>query len=386
MGKWLGKDRIRRDRGVFPPRILAQVNHFMDLHDVLPYPPRVLVADDDPNIREILTAYLEAAGCVVISVGDGGQAWQTVQLGKIDLALLDQRMPGKTGFEVCRLIKENPATRWIPVMLVTAHDSEPERLEAIDAGADEFLGKPFPALILMTRARSLLRLRALHLEVEARNALLRKVLTRYVAEGVAEDILTNPEEKLRLGGEHRLVTVLFADLKGFTHFTESHSAPQAVDLLNAVFPALTGAIFRHGGTFDKYIGDAVMAFFGAPLSAPDDAGRAAETAREMQRRFAERMHSYGPDGAGLALGIGVHTGEAIVGNIGSEQVMDYTVVGDTVNLARRLQKDAPGGEIWMSEAAWRAAGQPPARPLGPHAIPGRKQAVIIYALVWDTQT
>jgi adenylate cyclase len=352
----------------------------MDLRDVLSHPPQILVADDDLNIRELLTAYLESAGCVVLPASDGEQAWRIAQAGNIDLAMLDLRMPGKTGFEVCRLIKEGPATRWVPVMMVTAHDSETERVEAIEAGADEFLGKPFRAVILMTRARSLLRLRELHLELEARNTLLRKALNRYVAEDVADAILVNPEETMRLGGEHRLVTVLFADLKGFTRFTESHTAPEAVELLNSVFPALTAAVFLHRGTFDKFIGDAVMAFYGAPLSAPDDAARAVQTAREMQTRFAEWIRASGKGETGLRLGIGLHTGEAIVGNIGSEQVMDYTVVGDTVNIAQRLQEAAPGGDIWISEATWLAAGCPPARPLGLRAIPGREHAVSIYAI------
>jgi adenylate cyclase len=352
----------------------------MDLRQILPHPPQVLVADDDPNIREILQAYLEDAGCTVLLAGDGEQAWRIAEGGAVDLALLDLRMPHKTGLEVCTLIKENPATRWIPVMMITAHDNEPERLQAIDAGADEFLGKPFRSLILMTRARSLLRLRALYLELESRNALLRKVLNHYVDSDLAEAILTNPEEKLRLGGEHRTITVLFADLKGFTRFTESHSATEAVDLLNAIFPALTSVIFERGGTFDKYIGDAVMAFFGAPLSAPDDAGRAVETAREMQRRFAERMRTKELTSADLSLGIGLHTGKAIVGNIGSDQVMDYTVVGDTVNIAHRLQEAAPGGEIWISDITWRAAGEPNAQALGLRTISGREQPISIYTV------
>jgi adenylate cyclase len=359
------------------------MNPSMDLRSCLPHSPRVLIADDDSDIRELLKANLEGAGCTVLLASDGEQAWRLAKQGLVDLALLDLRMPGKTGLEVCRLIKEKTVTRWIPVMMITAHDNEEERLAAIDAGADEFLGKPFHSLILMTRARSLLRLRALHLELEARNALLRKVLHHYVAADLADAILTNPEEKLRLGGDHRIVTVLFADLKGFTRFTETHSAPEAVELLNSIFPVLTAVIFDRKGTFDKYIGDAVMAFFGAPLSAPDDALHAIETACEMQRQFAEWTRSRTSRVANLSLRIGLHTGDAIVGNIGSEQVMDYTVVGDTVNIAHRLQEMALGGEVWISADTWSAAHKPAARALGLRSLPGRDQQVSIYELLVD---
>ena len=170
-------------------------------------------------------------------------------------------------------------------MIVTALDSEDEKIKAIEAGADDFVTKPYNSLILLTRVRSLLRLKQLHDEIEARNRLLRQVLDRFLAEDVTDIILTDPERYLQLGGEVRFVTVLFADIRGFTQFTEDNSAPAVIETLNRIFRALSKVVFSYRGTFDKYLGDGFMAFYGAPLAAEDDATRAVETAIEMQRLF-----------------------------------------------------------------------------------------------------
>jgi len=350
----------------------------MDLQTILGRPPQVLVADDDRNIRELLQTYLEASGCLVFPAGNGKAAMDILERESIDLVLLDIEMPGGNGLEICRAIKEDKRTRMIPVMIVTGHESE--RLEAIDSGADEFLGKPLQSVILLTRARSLLRLRKLHLDLEERNELLRRTLHRYVSKEMADTILGEPERYLRLGGEIRRVTVLFADIKGFVRFTENHSAAEAVDVLNRVFPVLTEVIFANNGTFDKFIGDAVMAFYGAPVEQPDAARRAVETARRMQLAFAELLPAMNLASGEIALGIGLHTGEAIVGNIGSETVMDYTAVGDTVNIAKRLQEDAWPGQVLLSQATYEEAGEPAAHRLGDRRLSGRSGPVTMFSL------
>jgi adenylate cyclase len=350
----------------------------MDLSTILNRPPKVLVADDDRDIRELLQRYLEASGCRVYTAANGTAAMEILEKESIDLALLDIEMPGGSGLEICRAIKEGKRTRMIPVIIVTAHDSD--RLEAVDSGADEFLGKPLHSSILLTRARSLLRLRKLHLDLEERNELLRRALQRYVSKDVADTILSEPERYLRLGGETRRVTVLFADIKGFVRFTENHSAGEAVSVLNRVFPVLTSVVFENNGTFDKFIGDAVMAFFGAPVPQPDAARRAVETARRMQLAFAELLPALNLASGEIALGIGLHTGEAIVGNIGSETVMDYTAVGDTVNIAKRLQEEAWPGQVLLSQATYEEAGEPPASRLGDRRLSGRSGPVTIFSL------
>lgn len=350
----------------------------MDLTGILGRPPRILVADDDWLNRDLLQTYLTASGCEVLTASDGRAALDHALNNRLDLALLDVQMPRLDGLTLCQILKGAPETRFVPVVIVTAMDREDERLRAIEAGADDFVLKPYSSIVLLTRVRSLLQLKKLHDEIEARNRLLRQVLDRYVHEDVADIILTDPERYLKLGGEIRHVTVLFADIRGFTLFTESHSGPEVIETLNRVFQALSVLIFAHKGTFDKYLGDGLMAFYGAPLAAEDDAQRAVQTAIEMQRWFGKLRSE--PDLAKLGLGIGLHSGEAVVGNIGSEKVMDYTVVGDVVNIAKRLQERARRGQILISRETFELNPGIVASPPSRVRLPGRKEPTTVYVL------
>jgi class 3 adenylate cyclase len=185
---------------------------------------------------------------------------------------------------------------------------------------------------------------------------------------------------MRLGGELRAVTVLFADIRGFTRFTEQHSAPEVITALNTIFESLSEVVFLHHGTFDKYLGDGLMTFFGAPVAEQDDAQRALDTALEMQRRFVGLRKKHRADFEGLGLGIGLHSGDAVVGNIGSEAVMDYTVVGDVVNVAKRLQERASGGQILLSEATFQQVKVKGAEPMEGIELPGRQELVRAYRI------
>jgi class 3 adenylate cyclase len=352
----------------------------VELTGILGRAPRILVADDDWLNRDLLEAYLVGSGCEVVTAADGMAALEQARAAPLDLALLDVQMPRLDGLGVCRALKSSPQTRFVPVVVVTALDSEDEKLKALEAGADDFVTKPYNSIVLLTRVRSLLRIKKLHDDLETRNRVLRQVLDRYVAEDVADIILTDPERYLKLGGEARAVTVLFADIRGFTRFTEQHTAPQVVETLNRIFPALSQVVFNYRGTFDKYIGDGMMAFYGAPLAAADDAQRAVETAREMMRVFRALGQQGGLDLRGLSLSVGLHSGEAIVGNIGSERVMDYTVVGDTVNVAKRLQELADGGQLLLSEATYRLVKGVRARRQPPLQLMGRQEPITAYAI------
>ena len=354
----------------------------MDLTTVFNRPPRILVVDDDWLNRDLLRAYLTTSGSEVLTAADG-QAALELALGRggpLDLALVDVQMPRMDGLALCRELKASEETRFVPVIIVTALDSEEEKLKAIDAGADDFVTKPYNSIVLLTRVRSLLRLKRLHDDLEARNRLLRQVLDRYVAEDVTDVILTDPERYLQLGGDIRPVTVLFADIRGFTHYTERHSGPQVVETLNRIFPVLSQVVFTYRGTFDKYLGDGLMAFYGAPVAGDDDAQRAVNTAIEMHRLFDVLRQEAGKDMAGLGLSVGLHSGEAIVGNIGSEKVMDYTVVGDTVNVAKRLQEAAQAGQILLSQATIGQAPNVRAIKLGPFQLPGRDEPIDAYRI------
>jgi adenylate cyclase len=346
--------------------------------------PSVLIADDDWLNRDLLKVYLDNAGFRVEAFVNGEEAWQAVEAGlRPDIVLTDMQMPKMDGLGLCQHIKQHPPTQFVPVVIVTGLDDDEDRLRAINAGADDFVTKPFNSLVLLTRVRSLLRIKFLYDELESRNKLLRQVLNRYVDEEVANIILTDPARYLKLGGETRYVTVLFADVRGFTRFTENNTPTKVVETLNKVYNQFVEVVFEHKGTFDKFLGDGLITFFGAPVSQEDDALRALKTALEMQRRFAtlEEEINRGLNAPLRGVGIGVHAGEAIVGNIGSERAMDYTAIGDTVNTARRLQEEAGPGEIYISEAVYKKVPQANVILLEPKMLHGKAEPFTTYALL-----
>lgn len=189
----------------------------------------------------------------------------------------------------------------------------------------------------------------------AREEVARANYSRFLPEYVVKQMLENPES-FKLGGVNQTITILFADIRGFTRISE-HSPPEKiVSLLNRYFSAMTDIIFAHGGTLDKYLGDGLMALFGAPTATPEDASNALNAAVAMQRRVLSinlELHNEGiPE---IGVGIGLHTGEVTVGYIGSERRSEYTAIGDAVNTASRLESNAQGGQILISDATAKAA-------------------------------
>ena len=215
----------------------------------------------------------------------------------------------------------------------------------------------------------------------AREEVARANYGRFMPEYVVKELLENPNS-FRLGGINQKITVLFADIRGFTTLSERENPERIVNLLNRYFTAMSEIIFDHGGTLDKYIGDGLMAIFGAPTASPDDALNAVKTAVAMQRRINLLNGELVADGLlPVTVGMGLHTGEAIVGYIGSEKRSEYTAIGDTVNLAARLEANARGGQILLSEATAKAIGN--AFPLVAHdplKVRNRQQPVSLYEL------
>jgi adenylate cyclase len=198
----------------------------------------------------------------------------------------------------------------------------------------------------------------------------------YLSPQVA-DLITAAGGGVELGGVVQPVTVLFADIRHFTELSEHMDAREVVLLLNEFFTAMTDVILEAGGTLDKYIGDCVMALFGAPVPAADDVQRAVEAAIQMQRMTAQLNTQ-------IRIGVGLHTGHAVVGNIGSSQRMQYTAIGDTVNVAARLVSLAAPGQVIVSEEI-RNLAQGSFQPLGEVELKGRRQRMSVYSLVWDLQ-
>ena len=342
---------------------------------------KILVVVDDPRNVELLEAYLRGlANYGVITAQNGIEALERVNEEAPDLILLDIMMPGLDGYEVCAQLKKDQTTQFIPIVMVTALQGTEERIKALEVGADDFLSKPFNIYELLARVKSLMRIKHLHDELEKKNELLFNVLNRYVAQEVSSLILDDPDRHLKLGGENRKVTVLFADIRGFTQFAETRSPSRVVEILNTVFSEFTKVVFKWKGTFDKYLGDAVMAFYGAPVSYDDDTQRAVRTAWELRQVFDNLKNAWEDDELSeLALGVGLHCGEAVVGNIGSEKVMDYTVIGDTANVARRLQEIAQKRQILISEAVWtEVEACVRVKRLPPQRVHGRQEPIVCY--------
>jgi class 3 adenylate cyclase/CheY-like chemotaxis protein len=347
----------------------------MDLTAVFGRSPRILILEDDGLTRDLLKTTLTSSGCKVIAVEDGTRALSSAKEHPPDLALLDIRRDGLT---TCKKLKTLPETRFSPIVIILEFDTEREKVEAIEAGADDFIRKSFGPLAFLARIRSLLWIKKLHDQLEDRNRILRRVLDHYVDEEIAEVILNDPEHQLRLGGETRKVTVLFLDIRGFSRYTENLPAHKVIETLNRIFEPLSKLVYAYRGTFDKYLGDGLMAFYGAPVSGKDDAQRAIDTAIAMQHIFSLQREEAGGAMAELTLGIGLHTGEAVVGNIGSDSAMDYTVVGDVVNVAKRLQEAAKGGEILISEVTYREASDVMASQQDAIQLQGRRGMITPY--------
>ncbi len=221
----------------------------------------------------------------------------------------------------------------------------------------------------------------------AREEVARANYSRFLPEYVVKQMLDNPES-FKLGGVMQTITVLFADIRGFTRISE-HAAPEKiVQLLNRYFSAMTDIIFAHGGTLDKYLGDGIMVLFGAPTTTPKDAANALSAAVAMQRRMLSINDELTKEGfPEIGIGIGLHTGEVIVGYIGSEKRSEYTAIGDAVNTASRLESNARGGQILISEATAQAARtRYHLTPRDPISVKNREQPVPLFEVEWQRAT
>ncbi len=216
----------------------------------------------------------------------------------------------------------------------------------------------------------------------AQQSLQRSALERFLSPEVAEMVVANPD--IRLGGVNQEVTVMFADIRGFTHMSENLEPGRVVEILNEYFTRVTDVIFDNSGTLDKYMGDAVMAVYGTPISKGNDAANAVNSAIQIQRLLVElNRDAAARKWPELRVGIGINTGHAIAGNIGSPRRLDYTVVGDAVNTAQRLMSNATGGQILISESTARKVGTVfDLVRLPMLKVKGRSESVPVFSVGW----
>ncbi len=298
---------------------------------------RILVVDDDPLNRRLLAKSLEREGHDV-HLADGGRGCLDVlATTPVDVVLLDILMPDPDGFEVLRLIKDDPALRHIPVVMISGLEDIESVVRCIEMGAEDFLPKPFDPVILRARVNAGLdRMRLFELERDR----VRDVFARFLPESVVDEVLTRSGGELRLGAERIVGTVMFTDLRSFTTFAERADADQVIEVLNRYLADMGGAVLDHGGTLVDYMGDGIMAAFGAPIPTDDHADRAMASAREILRVRLPAFNRWLVDTGicgGFRMGVGINTGPVMSGNVGSERRLEYTVVGDTVNTASRIE-------------------------------------------------
>ncbi|MDM0024777.1 adenylate/guanylate cyclase domain-containing protein [Variovorax saccharolyticus] len=328
----------------------------------------VLVVDDvDKNVR-LLADVLTARGCRVSTAASGEEALARIAADPPDLVLLDVMMPGMNGYDVCRAIRADPALAVLPVVLVTALDPEQERVNGLNAGADDFLGKPIHQAELLARVRSLLRVKALYDEVQRQRTELQawnSTLEQRVAESVtqlervgqlkrffspqlAEAILAGgADDPLR--SHRREITVVFLDLRGFTAFTETADPEEVMAVLAQYHAAMGRLVLDHEGTLERFSGDGMMIFFNDPQPVADAPARALRMAVQMQREMVALSGQWRRRGYDLHMGVGIAQGFATLGGIGFDGRIDYGAIGTVTNLAARLCAEAAGGEILISQ-------------------------------------
>lgn len=325
-------------------------------------PGTLLVIDDSAPSRELLGRYLGRQGHHVLSAASGREALEVLARTPVDLVFLDLVMPEMDGMELLRRIKSDPRLRAVPVIMVSGISDTAGVIRCIEAGADDYLYKPFNRTLLQARLDAGLQRKRWHdreqayrRELERNQRFIRNTFGRYLSDEIVDALLETPEG-LNLGGTTRKVTILMSDIRNFSSICEHHRPEQVVQLLNNYLGVMTGIIMAHHGTVDEFIGDAILAIFGAPVTRDDDACRAIACALDMQRAVAginERNRALGlPE---IGMGIGLNTGTVVAGNIGSERRSKYAVVGHPVNLTARIESYTSAGEILASASTIREA-------------------------------
>ncbi len=308
----------------------------------------VLVVDDNENNIDVLVEALGDDYFVSVAM-DGESALEVIEDEPPDLVLLDIMMPGIDGYEVCRRLKGDPQTRDIPVIFITALDEIQSKTTGFELGAVDFITKPFEILEVKARVKTHLSLKLAHQALEIRNRFIRKTFGRYLSDDIVTSILESPEG-VALGGEKRVVTLLMSDLRGFTALTENLPAESVVGFINIYLEVMTEVILTYQGAIDEFIGDSILVIFGAPIQRDDHARRAVACALEMQTAMEEVNRRNRAAGyPQVEMGIGINTGELVVGNIGSSKRAKYGVVGRHVNLTSRIESYTVGGQIFVSE-------------------------------------
>ena len=321
----------------------------------------VLVVDDDPVNRSLLARSLEREGHRHAIAENGREALEMLRAEPFDVVLLDVLMPEMDGYDVLAAIEADAGLREIPVIMVSAVEELDSVVRCIEMGADDYLPKPFDPVLLRARMNGSLTKKRLH---DLERDRVRGTFSRFVPEPVVDELLRRTDDDLRLPGARVDATALSSDLRAFTTFAETTTATDVIEVLNNYLAEMTDAILDSGGTLVGYMGDGIMAVFGAPIEAEDHADRALAAAREMLHERLPRFNQWLAENGvrdGFRMGIGVSSGPLMSGTVGSARRLEYTVIGDTANTASRLEsmtKQTPHS-ILISESTRQFLRHPP---------------------------
>jgi adenylate cyclase len=319
-------------------------------------PNKILIVDDEPFNLDLLEQELMEYDYVIERAGDGVEALEKTASFKPDVMLLDFMMPRMNGLEVVKRLRQDQEHRSIPVILLTAKASQEDKVAGLDAGADDYVTKPFDAVELLARVRAMMRLKEMHDRLEDWNRTLadtvkRQVadlermarLKRYLAPQIAEAILGEENDLFKT--HRREITIVFLDLRGFTAFSDNSEPEEVMEFLHHYHSEMGKLIFKFEGTLERFMGDGIVVIFNDPIPCQEHAHKAARMAIEMRDRVKELRTAWRKKGYDLDLGVGFVSGYATLGTMGFEGRMDYGTVGNLPNLASRLCAEAKGGQI-----------------------------------------
>lgn len=317
----------------------------------------VLILDDERANRDLLTRYVEQLKLSAFPCENAEQLFNTLSDKKIDLILLDLIMPESSGYEVLEKLKQSSSWRSIPVIVISGLGDQNEVIRCINAGAEDYLQKPFNKTLLQARLKAGLerkswidKERALSEQLEKSERFIKNTFGRYLSNEIVSNLLDNPDG-LDMGGQLQTVSILMADIRGFTTISETLAPQDVVQLLNNYLGRMADIIMAHGGTVDEFIGDAILALFGAPIVSENDCTNAVSCAIEMQRQM-DQVNALNKEQGlpEIRIGIGINTGEVVAGNIGSATRAKYGVVGHAVNLTSRIEDQTKPGEILVANS------------------------------------
>jgi len=358
---------------------------------------KILVVDDIPENVRLLEAVLVPRGYEVVSATNGSDALGLVDAEKPDLILLDVVMPEMDGYTVCTRLRQNEATAVLPVIMVTSSIG-PEKTKAIEAGADDFIPKPFNHDELLTRVRSLLRIKRYHDTIKAQAAELRDLnrtleervetqveelerlrqLQRFLSPHLADAIVRSGDESV-LRSHRRQVAVLFCDLRGYTNFADAVEPEELMGVLGEFHAVVGQLVERFEATVGALAGDGVELFFNDPIQIPDPALRAVRLSCALREEMIELTERWRKRGYELDFGVGIAFGYATCGEIGFEGRSDYAAIGSVTNMAARLSDEATRGQILIAQRLYAEVEDAvEVEPAGEYTLKGFARAVPAY--------